>query len=37
MKFQEGEPEYFKALLDNRKRQILKNIDGVHDELGQLR
>jgi DnaK suppressor protein len=32
----ESELEYFKDILDTRKQQIVKNIDGVNDELEQL-
>lgn len=31
-----SEREFFKDILEDRKKQILKNIGGVHDELDQL-
>ena len=33
---QESELNYFKEILESRKEQILKNINGVNDELAQL-
>ena len=33
---QESEFNYFKEILESRKEQILKNINGVNDELAQL-
>ena len=33
---QASELNYFKEILENRKEQINKNIDGVNDELSQL-
>ncbi len=33
---QASELEYFKEILESRKRQINKNINGVNDELNQL-
>ena len=33
---QTSELNFFKEILENRKAQILKNINGIHDELGQL-
>lgn len=33
---QKSELDYFKTMLEKRKRQILKNIKGVHDEIDQL-
>lgn len=32
----ESKLNYFKEILEERKKQILKNINGVHDELDQL-
>ena len=34
---QTSELNFFKEILEDRKLQILKNIDGLHDELGQLK
>jgi DnaK suppressor protein len=33
---QNSELKYFKDILESRKEQIMKNIDGVHNELNQL-
>ena len=33
---QVSELKYFKEILEDRKQQILKNIEGGHDELNQL-
>jgi len=33
---QTSELNFFKEILEDRKLQIIKNIDGVHDELDQL-
>lgn len=33
---QESELKYFKDILESRNKQIIKNIDGVNDELDQL-
>ncbi|MBU0721610.1 RNA polymerase-binding protein DksA [bacterium] len=33
---QQSELKYFKEILESRKKQILKNISGVNDELDQL-
>lgn len=33
---QQSELNYFKEILESRRKQIIKNIDGVNDELNQL-
>jgi len=33
---QKNELIYFREILENRKKQINRNIDGVNDELSQL-
>lgn len=36
MELQKSELNYFKEILEDRKKQILKNIHGVNDEINQL-